>query len=91
MKRLVAALVLAGCAHEPLMQGNVLDAEKVQAIAPGMTRAEVVELLGAPVYADRLHPHRLVYVELRKQHGEMRKRRVIVYLDEAGRVVRVER
>ena len=91
MRRFWAALLLAGCAHESLMQGNVLDAEKLRALAPGMTRAEVVELLGAPVYEDRLHPRRLVYVDLRKQDGKVVKRRVIVHLDEAGRVVRVER
>lgn len=93
MRRSFLPLVLAlgGCMHEPLMQGNVLHPEKVRQIAPGMTRAEVIGRLGAPVYEDRLHPDRLVYVELREVDGKTVRRRLVVHLDAAGRVARVER
>ena len=91
MRRVLAALVLAGCAHEPLMQGNVVAPEKAEMITPGMTRAQVREILGDPVYADRLHPDRFVYVEMREEEGRLMRRQVVVRFDRAGRVLRVER
>jgi len=88
---LCCGLALAGCLHVPIKQGNVLDAEAVQALRIGMTKAEVIELLGEPVYEDRLHRGKMVYIEETEGASGVRLRRVIVRLDASGRVARIER
>ncbi|RME84058.1 MAG: outer membrane protein assembly factor BamE [Zetaproteobacteria bacterium] len=91
MRRLWALALVAGCQHLPMMQGNVLDEAKVRALHPGMTKAEVVELLGEPVLHDPLRPQTMFYVEDRDtEHGRVR-RAVIVRLDRNGRVRAIEK
>ncbi len=86
-------LVLVGCLNVPVQQGNVLDREKVEAIAVGDTRFRVESLLGTPVIEDIFHPDRVTYVQSYEDEatGELRNRRVIVEYDRSLRVVSVTR
>lgn len=71
MKRLVICLcstaLLAGCSYlEPhritINQGNVLEQEALDQLAPGMTRSQVLFLLGTPMVDDPFHLQRWDYI-----------------------------
>ena len=73
---LLAALLLSGCNliyKQPLFQGNLLDKKNVEQLQPGMTRDQVVSLLGTPPLADPFHADRWDYVATeRRDHGVRR-------------------
>ena len=90
---MAVALGLAGCAVQStdsflgsitpykieVVQGNVITSEQVAALKPGMTRAQVRDVLGTPLMADIFHADRWDYVfTIRRQGTEAQSRRVIV-------------
>jgi outer membrane protein assembly factor BamE len=61
---LVAALALASCAFPykiDVQQGNYVPEELVAKLKPGMTKAEVRQLLGTPLLIDVFHANRWEY------------------------------
>lgn len=76
---------LAGCGliyKAPIHQGNLLDARNVEQLQVGMTRRQVIALLGSPVIADPFHQSRWDYVASQKREGkEMQVRRFAVFFD----------
>jgi outer membrane protein assembly factor BamE len=53
---------LAGCLYRPdVQQGNQLTAEMIAQIEPGMTRREVVKILGYPLVNDPFNRNRWDY------------------------------
>lgn len=62
----LAPFVLAGCGalvyHAPVYQGNLLEAKNVEQVKPGMSKQDVVALLGTPSVADPFHMQRWDYV-----------------------------
>jgi outer membrane protein assembly factor BamE len=71
---LLAATLLSGCAlsyRQPIFQGNLLDKENVDQLKPGLTKAQVIALIGDPVVADPFHHQRWDYVaSARRGHGK---------------------
>ena len=62
-----------------IVQGNVITSEQAAAIRPGLTRAQVRDVLGSPLLADPFHAHRWDYVfTIRRQGAEPQLRRVVV-------------
>ena len=62
-----------------IVQGNVITSEQVAAVRPGLTRAQVRDVLGSPLLADPFHAARWDYVfTIRRQGAEPQLRRVIV-------------
>lgn len=62
-----------------IVQGNVITQEQAAAIKPGMTRAQVRDVLGSPLLADPFHANRWDYVfAIRRQGAESQLRRVVV-------------
>jgi outer membrane protein assembly factor BamE len=61
---LVAAVAgLGGCVFRPnIQQGNLLDAEDIQQITPGMTRSQVRYVLGTPMLGNPFDPQRWDYI-----------------------------
>ena len=60
-------LVTAGCAYRvPVQQGNIIEQEKVDQLRYGMTRSQVLFLMGNPLIDDPLHVNRWDYVYFRK-------------------------
>ncbi len=62
---LLAAALVASCGiiyHVPVYQGNLLQAKNVEQLQKGMTRSQVVQLLGTPSIADPFHTQRWDYV-----------------------------
>ena len=68
-----------------IVQGNVITNEQVAAIRPGLTRAQVRDVLGSPLLADPFHSDRWDYVfTIRRQGAEPQLRRVVVLFKGEG-------
>lgn len=65
-----------------IVQGNVVTKEQADAIKPGMNRAQVRDILGAPLLTDVFHQDRWDYVfTIRRQGAEPQHRSVVVLFD----------
>ncbi len=72
-------------------QGNVLSAEKIDEIQPGMSEEEVRYVLGTPMLQDVFHTNRWDYVYYEKPgYGDPVRQHLAIYFDN-GRVERVTR
>ena len=68
-----------------VVQGNVITKEQVALIKPGMTRAQVRDVLGSPLIADPFHADRWDYVfTIRRQGAEPQLRRVVALFSGEG-------
>lgn len=62
-----------------VVQGNVVTSEQVAQVKPGLTRAQVRDVLGSPLLTDPFHADRWDYVfTIRRQGAEPQLRRVVV-------------
>lgn len=95
-KRLIIFLILAcgcfslsGCyfVYKPdIKQGNILTPKKVNAIRPGMTKEQVIDLLGNPILVNAFGDNQLIYVyTIKPRHGPFRAQQLRVYFSH-GRV-----
>ena len=82
---LLAALLLSGCNliyKQPLFQGNLLDKKNVEQLTPGMTRDQVVSLLGTPPVADPFHADRWDFVATeRRDHGDTQVKNLTLWFE----------
>jgi outer membrane protein assembly factor BamE len=76
---LVAVASLSACSYVPtvvtpykidIVQGNVVTREQAQALKPGMTRAQVRDILGSPLLASVFHADRWDYVFTFRRQGQ---------------------
>ncbi len=62
-----------------VVQGNVVTKEQAAQVKPGMSRAQVRDILGSPLLADAFHADRWDYVfTIRRQGTEPQRRRIVV-------------
>ena len=62
-----------------VVQGNVITSEQAEAVKPGMSRAQVRDVLGSPLVADVFHADRWDYVfTIRRPGAGSQVRRVVV-------------
>ncbi len=90
----VALATLVGCAQHlqtsdglfsritpyriEIVQGNVVTREQAEAVRPGMTRAQVRDILGSPLVNSAFHVDRWDYVfTIRRQGAEPQQRRIL--------------
>ena len=94
---LVAATAATGCAslqssdnilgvitpyRVEVVQGNVVTKEQIALVKPGMTRAQVRDVLGSPLLTDAFHADRWDYVfTIRRQGAEPQLRRIVARFD----------
>ena len=82
---LLAALLLSGCNmiyKQPLFQGNLLEKQNVEQLKPGMTREQVLSLLGSPTVADPFHADRWDYAASeRRDHGETQVKTLTLWFE----------
>lgn len=65
-----------------VVQGNVVTKEQADAVKPGMNRAQIRDILGAPLLTDAFHQNRWDYVfTIRRQGAEPQRRSVVVMFD----------
>ncbi|WP_372526672.1 outer membrane protein assembly factor BamE [Piscinibacter sp.] len=65
-----------------VVQGNVVTKEQAALIKPGLSRAQVRDVLGSPLLTDVFHADRWDYVfTIRRQGAEPQQRRIVVLFD----------
>ena len=65
-----------------VVQGNVVTKEQAALIKPGISRAQVRDILGSPLLTDAFHVDRWDYVfTIRRQGAEPQLRRVVALFD----------
>ena len=65
-----------------VVQGNVLTKEQVARVKPGMSRAQVRDLLGSPLLTDIFHENRWDYsFSIRRQGAPDQQRQVVAIFD----------
>ncbi|MES2889267.1 MAG: outer membrane protein assembly factor BamE [Pseudomonadota bacterium] len=96
----VALALLSGCAGPKtdaflgrvtpykveVVQGNVVTREQAAQIRPGMTRAQVRDVLGSPMVADMFHADRWDYVFTIRRAGTVPQQRNVVVRFEGDRL-----
>lgn len=66
-----------------VVQGNVVTKEQAAQIKPGMSRAQVRDILGSPLLTDIFHASRWDYVfTIRRQGAEPQQRKIVVLFDD---------
>lgn len=100
----LAAAGLAGCGiYQPLnlvnvfrpyrveiVQGNVITKERAERVEPGMTRAQVRDILGTPLLTDLFHADRWDYTFLLNRQGSPTQLRVVVAHFEGDKLTQLD-
>ncbi|HEZ0492983.1 TPA: outer membrane protein assembly factor BamE [Neisseria meningitidis] len=97
---LSALLGLAACSTErvslfpsyklKIIQGNELEPRAVAALRPGMTKDQVLLLLGSPILRDAFHTDRWDYTFNTSRNGIIKERSNLTVYFENGVLVRTE-
>ncbi len=88
-----ASLLLSACLHEPIHQGNRLDANKIYQITEGNTKFTIEQKLGSPALNNTLHPNRVTYYEEfeDEESGKLLWRSIEIEYDDALRAKKITR
>lgn len=73
-----------------IIQGNVVTTEQISQVKPGMTRAQVKEILGSPLITDPFHADRWDYVFTLKRQGFDDQQRSFVVLFDKDKVQKID-
>lgn len=87
---LALALLLGGCNviyKQNIPQGNVLDEDDMEQLSVGLTKRQVLVLLGSPAVKSPFHADRWDYVNSFARSGDKAERRTLTVLFENDRVV----
>jgi outer membrane protein assembly factor BamE len=93
---LLAALFgLAGCSDfiykTDVSQGNILREDDIELLEEGLTKSQVLSLIGSPAVADPFHQERWDYVSTYSRRGEdLAIRHLRLSFDETDRLVAIE-
>ena len=90
---IAAGLCLGACIYRiDIQQGNLLEESVIEQVEIGMTRSQVLFLLGSPMVVDSFHQNRWDYTYY-FQHGRSRdiERRWFVVYFEGDRVASLDR
>ncbi|HLS84545.1 MAG TPA: outer membrane protein assembly factor BamE [Arenimonas sp.] len=90
---ILTAALASGCGlvyHQPVFQGNLLEARNVEQLQAGMTRAQVFSLIGSPPLVDPFHQSRWDYVASERRGHEDTQVKNLTLWFEGDRLVRWE-
>jgi outer membrane protein assembly factor BamE len=73
-----------------VIQGNVVTSEQMALVKPGMSRAQVREVLGSPLITDPFHADRWDYVFTLRRQGFDDQQRSFVVRFEKDQVLKIE-
>jgi len=73
-----------------IVQGNVVTREQAALVKPGMTRAQVRDILGSPMLTDLFHADRWDYVFTIRRPGTAPQRRDVVAFFKGDQLERLE-
>lgn len=91
---LTTAALLAGCSlptlfRVPILQGNIVESEKVKQLETGMTPRQVRYLLGTPLIQNDFDTRRWDYVfYLRNQDAEVRESQLSLFFED-GKLTKI--
>ncbi len=86
---LLLATALAGCVYKmDIQQGNYVTQDVVDKLKPGMTKAEVRNLLGTPLLVDIFHDNEWDYYLSDVRGGKARDRKRLTVYFENGKLAR---
>ena len=76
---ILLGLALSGCIHKmDVQQGNIFTQEEVSRLHPGMTEAQVRNIMGSPALVNVFTTNELAYVYTFKPgHGDLVEKRVV--------------
>ncbi len=102
----ISSVLLAGCASSrdsgdgflaritpyriEIVQGNVVTSEQAARVRPGLTRAQVRDILGTPLLTDPFHADRWDYIFTLRRDGVPNQRRSVVVWFEGDALTRIE-
>jgi outer membrane protein assembly factor BamE len=87
---LLAFTGLTACYKTPVQQGNILKQEDIDEVKPGMSKQQVVIILGTPTVADPFNQDRWDYINTNKVKGEFKKIKKFSLFFEDNKLVRTE-
>ncbi|MFT3818541.1 MAG: outer membrane protein assembly factor BamE [Rubrivivax sp.] len=73
-----------------IVQGNVITSEQAARIKPGLTRAQVRDILGTPLLTDPFHGDRWDYIFTLRRDGVPSQRRSVVVLFDGDALKTIE-
>lgn len=94
---LLIFLALAGCSYLPhilyridVQQGNVVTEDMLEKLKSGMTKSQVLFVLGSPLIVDTFHNNRWDYVYILREKGDLvEQKRLTIYFED-DKLVNIE-
>jgi len=93
---LLILLVLTGCSFPHILykidvqQGNVVTEEMLEKLKPGMTKSQVLFVMGSPLIVDAFRDNRWDYVYLFREKGDLvEQKRLTIFFDD-DKLVNIE-
>ncbi len=91
----LAVMLLGGCKDfiykTDVSQGNILRSKDIELLEEGLTKAQVISLIGTPAVADPFHQQRWDYMSTYATRGEnLTVRHMILIFDENDRLQSME-
>ncbi len=92
---LLVTLLLGGCNDfiykTDVSQGNILRSKDIELLEEGLTKSQVISLIGTPAVADPFHQQRWDYISTYSTRGEdLTVRHMILTFDESDRLLTME-
>ena len=86
---LVVFLFVSGCSYLPqipymidVQQGNVVSDEMLEKLKPGMTKSQVLFVMGSPLIVDTFRHNRWDYVYVLREKGDLvEKKRLTIFFE----------
>lgn len=86
---LLVFLLVAGCSFLPqipymidVQQGNVVSEEMLEKLKPGMTKSQVLFVMGSPLIVDTFRHNRWDYVYVLREKGDLvEKKRLTIFFE----------
>ena len=73
-----------------MQQGNVVSEEMIEKLKPGMTKSQVLFVLGSPLIMDAFRDNRWDYVYLLREKGELIEQKRMTVFFEDDMLVNIE-
>lgn len=90
----IVALLLSGCSlyRMNIQQGNLITQEELSQLRPGMSQAQVQDILGTPLLTDDFRQNRWDYVfYLKEGNKEAKRSGITVFFNPAGQVTDIKK
>lgn len=94
---ILVSLLVAGCSYLPqipymidVQQGNVVSEEMLEKLKPGMTKSQVLFVMGSPMIVDAFRHNRWDYVYVLREKGDLVEKKRLTILFENDNLASME-